>query len=420
MKKQLLAVAVAATFAAPAIAQQVTVSGTLDISPISATKTKINTEQRNASDTTTGSNWATSLINFQATEDLGGGLKATAFVNQVVNVTTGEFTARDRWIELSGGMGSLKAGRFSPALEAGYTAYAVAGTTNSAGSSDSSAYDLIVGSLGYDNAFTRSVSTTTITANRTTLDAAFDIAAKDAGRQQGIIQFVSPSFSGLKATVEMIANSLDSDATTRAGEAETKQSALRLDYAAGPLSVSAAHGKRSVKREAAGASTTFLAANGAVDAATTVYTSAATGTGLILAGTQAVLERKVESSIFWLGASYQVGNATLLYSYATRKDEMSADNAASIVQADVKVQTIGVRMPVGAFTVMASAYNGEDDRLAASGDEVDLKGHQLGVRYDLSKRTYAYGVMGVNKTISATAASNTKREQTNFGLVHTF
>jgi len=413
MKKQLLVVAVAATFAAPAVAQQVTVSGTLDISPVSATKTKINTEQRNASDTTTGSNWATSLINFQATEDLGGGLKATAFVNQVVNVTTGEFTARDRWIELSGGMGSLKAGRFSPALEAGYTAYAVAGTTNSAGSSDSSAYDLIVGSLGYDNAFTRSTSTTTITANRTTLDAAFDIAAKDAGRQQGIIQFVSPSFSGLKATVEMIANSLDSDAAVatnnRPGEAETKQSALRLDYSAGPLSISAAHGKRSVKREAASASSSFLAANGAVSDASTVYTSAATGTGLIIAGTQAVLERKVESSIFWLGASYQVGTATILYSYATRKDEMSADNAASIVQSDVKVQTIGARIPVGAFTVMASAYNGEDDRFAASGDEVDLKGHQIGVKYDLSKRTYAYGVMGVNKTTSSTAASNTKR-----------
>jgi predicted porin len=420
MKKQLLAMAVAATFAAPAMAQQVTVSGTLDISPVSQTKTKIETEQRNASDTTTGGNWATSLINFQATEDLGGGLKATAFVNQVVNATTGEFTARDRWIEISGGMGAVKAGRFSPALEAGYSAYAVAGTTNSAGSSDSSAYDLLVGSFGYTNSFSRSTSTTTITANRTTLDAAFDIAAKDAGRQQGIIQFVTPSFSGLKATVEMIANSLDSDATTRAGEAETKQSALRLDYAAGPLSVSAAHGKRSVKREAAGASSSFLAANGAVNDATTVYTSAATGTGLIIAGTQAVLQRKVESSIFWLGASYKVGAATVLYSYATRKDEMSADNAASIVQADVKVQTIGVRMPVGAFTVTASAYNGEDDRAAASGDEVDLKGHQLGVTYNLSKRTYAYGVMGVNKTDSATAASNTKREQTNFGLVHTF
>jgi len=418
MKKQLLAMAVAATFAAPAMAQQVTVSGTLDISPVSQTKTKIDTETRSASDTTTGGSWATSLINFQATEDLGGGLKATAFVNQVVNATTGEFTARDRWIEISGGMGAVKAGRFSPALEAGYTAYAVAGTTNSAGSSDSSAYDLLVGSLGYTNAFTRSTSTTTTTANRTTLDAAFDIAAKDAGRQQGIIQFVSPSFSGLKATVEMIANSLDSDVTTRAGEAETKQSALRLDYAAGPLSVSAAHGKRSVKREAAGASSSFLAANGAQDNATTVYTTS--GTGVILAGTQAVLERKVESSIFWLGASYKVGDATVLYSYATRKDEMSADNAASIVQADVKVQTIGVRMPIGAFTVTASAYNGEDDRLAASGDEVDLKGHQLGVTYNLSKRTYAYGVMGMNKTVSATAGSNTKREQTNFGLVHTF
>ena len=132
MKKQLLAMAVAATFAAPAVAQQVTVSGTLDISPISMTKRTIGTESRTESATTTGGNWATSLVNFQATEDLGGGLKATAFINQVVNATTGEFTARDRWIELSGGFGAIKAGRFSPAAEGGYTAFAVAGTTNSA------------------------------------------------------------------------------------------------------------------------------------------------------------------------------------------------------------------------------------------------------------------------------------------------
>ena len=73
MKKQLLAIAVAATFAAPAVAQQVTVSGTLDVSPMASTKTTVGAEAIKSSATTSGGNWATSLVNFQASEDLGGG-----------------------------------------------------------------------------------------------------------------------------------------------------------------------------------------------------------------------------------------------------------------------------------------------------------------------------------------------------------
>jgi len=418
MKKQLLAIAVAATFAAPAVAQQVTVSGTLDVSPMASTKTTVGAEAIKSSATTTGGNWATSLVNFQASEDLGGGLKATAFINQVVNATTGEFTARDRWIELSGGFGSLKAGRFSPAVEGGYTSFAVAGTTNSAGSSDSSAYDLILGTLGTADAHSRSISTSSVSANSTAIDNAFDLAAKDAGRQAGIVQFTSPTMSGFKATVEIIQNSLDSDAGTKSGEAETKQQGVVLSYAAGPLTVSGAHAKRSVKREAAGQSSSFLAANGAHGATSNSYTT--DGTGHILAGTAAVLERKVESSIAWVGASYSLGSSTVLYSYATRKDERSANNAAAVTQSDLKVHTIGARIPVGAMTVTLSAYNGDDSRTTSATDDVDLKGHQIGLKYDLSKRTYAYGVMGVNKASSTTTASNTKREQTNFGLVHTF
>jgi len=218
MKKQLLAVAVAATFAAPALAQQVTVSGTLDISPASSTTVTVGTEARKTAASTTGSNWATSLVNFQASEDLGGGLKATAFVNQVVNATTGEFTARDRWVELTGGFGSVKAGRFSPAAEGGYTSFAVAGTTNSAGTTDSSAYDLFVGTLGITDAHSRTIGTSTVTANQDAISSAFDISSKDAGRQAGIIQFTSPTIGGLKATVEFIQNSLDSDLSTKTAD----------------------------------------------------------------------------------------------------------------------------------------------------------------------------------------------------------
>jgi len=417
MKKQLLAVAVASAFAAPALAQQVTVSGTLDISPASSTTVTVGAEARKTAASTLGGNWATSLVNFQASEDLGGGLKATAFVNPVVTATTGEFTARDRWVELSGGFGALKAGRFSPAAEGGYTAFAVAGTTNSAGTTDSSAYDLFVGTLGLSDAHSRSIATSTVQANQDAISSAFDIASKDAGRQAGIIQFTSPTMGGLKATVEFIQNSLDSDLSTRTGEAETKQQGLVLAYSNGPLAISASHTKRSVKREAAAASS-LVAANGSMAVTNTTFSSS--GDQQIISGTAAIVERKVDSAIMWVGASYNLGVASLQYSYATRKDEMSANNAAAVTQSDLKVHTIGAKIPLGAVTLSVSAYNGDDTRTTLGTDDVDLKGHQIGVKYDLSKRTYAYGVLGVNKASATAAADNTKREQTNFGLVHTF
>jgi len=418
MKKQLLAMAVAATFAAPAVAQQVTVSGTLDISPISITKRTIATESRTESATTTGGNWATSLVNFQATEDLGGGLKATAFVNQVVNATTGEFTARDRWIELSGGFGAFKAGRFSPAAEGGYTAFAVAGTTNSAGTTDSSSYDLFVGTLGLTDAYSRTTSINTVADNQSAISSAFDISSRDAGRQAGIVQFTTPTMGGLKATLELIQSSDDRDATARTGEAETKQQGVVLAYTAGALSVSGSLTKRSAKREAAAASS-LVAANGTTGLTNTEYVS--NGTGQILSGTAAIVERKVESAISWVGASYNLGPAIVQYAYATRKDEMSANNAANVTQSDLKVHNIGVKVPLGAATLSVSSYDGDDTRSPTDAtDDVSIKGHQIGIKYDLSKRTYAYGVTGVNKASSATAGNNTKREQTNFGVVHTF
>jgi len=418
MKKQLLAMAVAATFAAPAVAQQVTVSGTLDISPISMTKRSIGTEARTESATTTGGAWATSLVNFQATEDLGGGLKATAFVNQVVNATTGEFTARDRWIELSGGFGAFKAGRFSPAAEGGYTAFAVAGTTNSAGTTDSSSYDLFVGTLGLTDAYSRTTSINTVADNQSAISSAFDISSRDAGRQAGIVQFTTPTMGGLKATLELIQSSDDRDATARTGEAETKQQGVVLAYTAGALSVSGSLTKRSAKREAAAASS-LVAANGTTGLTNTEYVS--NGTGQILSGTAAIVERKVESAISWVGASYNLGPAIVQYAYATRKDEMSANNAANVTQSDLKVHNIGVKVPLGAATLSVSSYDGDDTRSPTDAtDDVSIKGHQIGIKYDLSKRTYAYGVTGVNKASSATAGNNTKREQTNFGVVHTF
>lgn len=423
MKKHVIAAAVASAFAVPAVAQNVSMSGTLDVNPYALSKVFIGGsspgENRKTTSSTTGSGWSTSVINFTATEDLGGGLKATAFVNQVINATDGTLTARDRWINLSGSMGSIQAGRFSPAIESGYTAFAVAGTTNTAGTSDSSGYDLLVGSLGYDNALSRSIRTNQIDNYVTDVNRDWDITAVDAGRQAGIVQFTSPVMNGFKVTAEYIGNDVDRDATARTGANSQKQTALRLDYSAGPLTVGMAMGKRTAKREASAASSLYTtnSTGGVVSANTNVTT-------MYISGTPVYAERKMDSDIKWLGASYDLGSAVLLYAYGARKDEQSVAGAASTDVSNVKIHNIGVRVPMGATTLSASYYKGDDSRTSAATDDIDHDGFQIGARYALSKRTSVYVVTGENKATLSTGASNSTGnstvKSTNVGLIHTF
>ena len=90
MKKHLLAAAVAAAVCVPAAAQ-VSVSGNIDVNAMKSTKittvtgsTTATTDAKNTGSGADGTNsasqtgWATSELIFQATEDLGAGLKATA------------------------------------------------------------------------------------------------------------------------------------------------------------------------------------------------------------------------------------------------------------------------------------------------------------------------------------------------------
>lgn len=76
MKKTLLAAAVVSAFAAPAIAQNVTISGNLDVAGYSVTGTQL-ISNGNTIATTRGTG-TTSVINIQAVEDLGGGMRVTA------------------------------------------------------------------------------------------------------------------------------------------------------------------------------------------------------------------------------------------------------------------------------------------------------------------------------------------------------
>ena len=146
MKKHVLAVAVAAAVSMPAVAQ-VTVSGALDVAATRSLKqstmagsgstTVTTTESKGSgsgdySGTTTSSTsgFATSELILQATEDLGGGLKATARYSQ--NLGNDTMTSRDRYIDVAGGFGSVRLGRFNP-FTGNLNNFSGAGTTDQAG-----------------------------------------------------------------------------------------------------------------------------------------------------------------------------------------------------------------------------------------------------------------------------------------------
>jgi predicted porin len=121
MKKHLIAAAVAAAVAAPAMAQ-VTVSGTLETGYVSFDRDDADDGRYTAS--SLGAQQATSVLEFKGSEDLGGGLKASFTLGQ-------EFAGADgisggAWdndgarlqtakIDLDGSFGTISMGTFAHA-----------------------------------------------------------------------------------------------------------------------------------------------------------------------------------------------------------------------------------------------------------------------------------------------------------------
>ncbi len=382
MKKHLIAAAVAAAVAAPAMAQNVTVSGTIDINPWSSEKVSVGnggtTGERSGSTglANRAGGWSTSVLNFSGTEDLGGGLKAGFFMNQELRQIDGSENARDLWLSLSGPFGTLQAGRGATLIESTYGGFAVSGTTNTAGTSDSSGFDLVAGTLGNTQSIAGFQTETAITI--TTADAG------SAARQAGIVRYTTPTIDGFSASLEVINALTDADKGA-AGSLKARQETVALTYSAGPLQLAVGSANRRTQ-DGAGAETR-------------------------ISGTA-----ESKAKISTLGASYNFGPALVKYAYGARKDTSAGAN-----QSDIKVHNIGLTVPVGAMSLTASYYDGEDDRDGGVNNKKDLTGYQVGLRYSLSKRTTAYVVHGNNEMgTNGTATDGVKRSQSGLGLIHTF
>lgn len=434
MKKQLLATAIAGMFAVPAIAQ-VTVSGNLDVTATRSNKVEEvaasgTTAYRNTETSNTGggngisgtaSSWVTPQLVFEAKEDLGGGMTATARFSQSIAAET--FAARDRYVEVGGGFGSVRLGRFNPFI-GGLDSYSGAGTSNSPGDLD----QMATGSVKLFGS---------------------GITGGSFGRQDGQVQFTSPTFSGFNVVVGYGSNSTDDTANTNR-LSENKMQSLGVQYKAGPLTVAAAMGERKVKTAATtgtkgrafffnatqnATATQDTAANSTVGdsiGGTTGYTltQGAFPTGNILgvitsAGAIAGAQFDAKHEFDWLGASYNLGPATVMVSHSRRKTTSNSSTSGSATSTlnDAKVNSIGLMVPLGATTLRVSTYAGKDERGTGNTDDAKLEGNQISATYNLSKRTFIYAVTGdseVKRDGSSSTIYTRKEKGNSIGVVHTF
>jgi predicted porin len=116
MKKHLIAAAVAGALAVPAMAQ-VTVSGAMEVGYASVEKSAT-WKQTGLNAADSGSMTGTPNITISASEDLGGGLKAAATIQKVLEQTgaeAGDFKVAK--VAISGGFGTIALGRDSDAAQ---------------------------------------------------------------------------------------------------------------------------------------------------------------------------------------------------------------------------------------------------------------------------------------------------------------
>jgi len=370
MKKHLIAAAVAAAVAVPAAAQ-VTVSGTIDTG---FGTQKITTAGATSKTNITGVNNrnATNVINFAATEDLGGGMRAEAFMSQGLNTETGSLAGRDTWAALQGGFGRLQVGRFTSTFETTTARFAVTGTTNTAGT-----VDFMFGSAAVGAASDAATTTFgTRVAYNSVSRGLSETAATGGGSH---IQYTLPTVGGLTVAGAYAARKADWSGT--AGSVDTVQTEITAVMAVSPI-LSIGLG--------------VLNQEGRTEAATPVVT---------------------DIDMLSLGAEAKLGALTVKAGYIER--EQKASNVTT-KEVDANVLSLGVAFPVGATTLRAEILDGEDKADGTVNNKRDYSGHQLSATYAMSKRTSVYALSGATTSKGNTTARSTKREDFSVGLRHTF
>ena len=332
----------------------------------------------------------TSRVGFRGTEDLGGGMKANFLLEMGLRIDDGCTTlgstaacnngggsaesggstfGRNAWGGLSGGFGEVRVGRQV------LGSYGVQANSESSGAAlglynSSSTFSLPIGGVRFSNA----------------------------------IRYMSPNFGGFKASV-MVAAPETGSITSLVGSPLPASSASRrigvdlaLEYANGPAYIGFGYNKR--------------------DAAN--VTSSTTIGGVTTNVSPGVV------NAYTVGGSYDLGVVKPFINYTRQTTDISGSTVAPTAltnssNANARALSIGLRAPVGAFTVLAgygrvnTTTNGMATSTTAgvttatsSSDEAKRDAFQLGAQYALSKRTLIEANYGYSKlrSIGGRSVSN--------------
>ncbi len=398
MKKSL--VALAALAATTAFAQSsVTISGNADVAY--ANKEAINgtgAQFLKSTGVGDGANVPNRII-LTVTEDLGGGLKAQ-FVNEhgisptnVTDwgvranngapiligsraaatadnqisgdsaVTTG--TNRGTYVALSGGFGEVRAGYLVSSF---YNLSSQSGHLLAAEQYGGQLHTLGLGEVG--------------------------------GARANGWQYTTPTFNGLKATVQQQTGAEREWEAAGTNQAYTKfqnnRTAFRVDYKNGGLDLGIANTSYKVVREGANGVTL-----------TNVF-------GVV--STTNASNANTKASITQVVGSYTMGDIKLTFSNNSGKHDDTTDNTKD---RDFSGNSYGAQYTMGKARLYYVGGSGKVKSPTATVN--NLKQTQYGVRYDLSKRTTAYVMIGETKDTAVTGATQISKGKFNaIGLSHAF
>ena len=408
MKKTLIALAAIA--ATSAFAQSsVTMYGNVDVGYGTQKTTNLDGTVSTKSAGVMDGSYAGSRIGFRGTEDLGGGLKANFVVEQGIAPTAadgfnkrtgaafhqvdgiGTYSTgnnRQTYAGLSGGFGEVRAG------------YQYTNSYDLVAFNDLSRSEFQGG--GFQNG-TSGLSTASAHANGTRANA---------------ITYISPNLSGLtiKAQIGQGAGRATMENNSAAGVNGYKANnnaytSLMAAYAQGPVFLGAVYSKAALKTEAGAAAAAAPPYSGTV-----VTTQNAFGAVSAVTAPTNTAERPQTAMTY--GGSYDLGVAKLSFTMAKVEGAPASATAESVV----KSRQYSVKVPVGAFELIAST--GGLKKTTGTTLNNDFAGTFVGANYNLSKRTVAYVYTGSEKdktvTTASTTAANYKDQKSVVGLRHAF
>jgi len=385
MKKTLIALAAVAATGAAFAQSTVTISGVLDVGVRNTSKVAEGAAKLGV---TAGNN---ARIVFGVAEDLGGGMKALANAQMRYDPTTGTtesgnarplFQGETR-VGLSAGFGTVMLGRGLTALQ-----------LPNGGNSDPWGVTTAAGSV-YAAGF------------------ATDYAAGGEGRIDQAVFYTSPSFGGLTLSASMSPRKVTTAAVV------AKAAVADADGVQGTNAVAAAPATASKTHQS-------------------INLTYAAGALVIGVGNE---RNRANDTITQVYGNYNLGVAKVFASSATIKGGSAAEQAAAgafaapasavntgaaprQVAAGGKIEnwTVGATVPMGATTIRVgySSWNGS----GAAGQKDDTK-FGLGVKYDLSKRTFIYTDVATQtrKNFTGTAAAgrdNTTVQLFDLGVANSF